>query len=111
MQLRRGWEAVGVDTRMETANRPHPLFPALGDQRRTQCPELKIAGTEKGGGGALLLHHVIEIRGKGSGVVHGGEAAGRIDQLDKLVTVPPSPLVSKWTSESGAKGEGLTQLV
>jgi hypothetical protein len=71
----------------------------------------KIAGTEKGGGGPLLLHHVIEVRGRGSGIVHWGEAAGRFDQLDKLVTVPPSPLVSKWTSESGAKGEGLTKLI
>ncbi len=55
---------------------------------------LKIAGTEKGGGGPLLLHHVIEVRGRGSDIVHWGEAAGRFDQLDKLVTVPPSPLLT-----------------
>ncbi len=43
--------------------------------------------------------------------MHRGEAAGRFDQLEKLVTVPPSPLVSKRTTESGAKGEGLTKLI
>ncbi len=51
------------------------------------------------------------IRGKGSDEMHWGEAARRVDQLDKLVTGPSSPLVSKGTSESRAKSEGLTLLV
>jgi hypothetical protein len=70
-----------------------------------------MAWTEKSGRGPLLLHYVIEIRRKGSGLVDRGQRARCLDQLDKLITVCPSPLVTEGTSESGAKGEGLAKLV
>ncbi len=88
---------------------PHPRSPHSAINVGLDVP--KIARTEKGGRGPLLLHHVIEIRGKGSSEVHWDEAARRFDQLDKLVTVPSSSLVSKGTSESRAESEGLTLLV
>ena len=70
-----------------------------------------MAWTEKGGGGSLLLHYVIQIHRKESGVVYRGQRTCRLDQLDKLIAVRFSPLVAEGTSKSRAKGEGLPKLV
>jgi hypothetical protein len=70
-----------------------------------------MAWTKKGGGGPLLLHYVIQIRRKGSGVVDRGQGSCRLDQLDKLIAVRSSPLVAEGTSKSRTKGEGLPKLV
>ena len=70
-----------------------------------------MAWMETGGGGPLLLHYVIEIRRKGSGLVDRGQRTCRLDQLDKLIAVRSSPLVAEGTSKSRAKGEGLPKLV
>jgi hypothetical protein len=71
----------------------------------------KMAGTKKSGWEPLLLHHVIEIRGKGSGGMHKHKGSCCCDQLDELVAVRSSPLVSEGTSKSRTKGKGLAELV
>ncbi len=70
-----------------------------------------ISGAEKSGGEPLLLHHVIEIREKGSGNVHGSEGARGLDELDQLLPIGLSPLIPVGTSESRAEGEGLAKPV
>jgi hypothetical protein len=70
-----------------------------------------MAWSKKGGGGPLLLHYVIQIRRKGSGVVDGGQGSCRLDQLEKLIAVRSSPLVAERTSKSRTKGEGLPKLI
>ncbi len=54
----------------------------------------KIAGLDKSEGGSFLLHHVAQIRGKGSGSVSGSKGAGVLDELDQLRPIRLSPLVS-----------------
>jgi hypothetical protein len=71
----------------------------------------KVAGTKKSGGKPLLLHHVIKIRGKGSGGVNRRQCPSSLDELNQLVAVRSSPLVSVGTSESRTKGKGPAELV
>jgi hypothetical protein len=70
-----------------------------------------VAGTKKSGGEPLLLHHVIKIRGKGSGGVNGSQGAHSLDELNQLFAVRSSPLVSVGTSESRTKGKGPAELI
>ncbi len=60
----------------------------------------KVAGTKKSEGEPLLLYHVIKIRGKGSGGVNRSQCPCSLDELNQLVAVRSSPLVSVRTSES-----------
>jgi hypothetical protein len=87
------------------------IDPRAGVSLSTEELVTTIAGAKKSGGEPLLLHHVVEIRGKGSGGVHGSKRARGFDELDQLRPIRRSPLGPVRTSESRAEGEGLTKLV
>ena len=106
-------EGVGSDASGDRARDRQPIptrcssYPAINVGHDVP----KMAGTKKSGGKLLLLHHVIQIRGKGSGGVNGSQGARSLNELNQLVAVRSSSLVVVGTSESRTKGKGPAELV